>query len=252
MFEDQSFSIPADRIDCRVRGTFQLADEVEAARAASWQALRARNAGVFDGALMRMESHDISGGRLSILGSRTSYSAYVTTRHAGFHDEHPDAARADPLGMTAVVLTADAQVIVTRRSLAAEQNPGGLYLIDGYAEPVQGSDRLDLTLEIAREIEEEIAVTDLDRAGSFAIGLAYDPVFCHPELFFFTVSKSEAQVILDGARYAPDRNEAAQLLACPLRNVLAEDGPVRDAPMTWSFSKAKKFLVRHLRETGKG
>jgi hypothetical protein len=252
VFEDQSFSIPADRIDCHVRGTFQLSEEVEAERAARWQALRARNAAVFDGALMRMASYSIEGGTLTIVGSRTTYSAYVATRHADFQVEHPHAERADPLGMTAVVLTADAQVIVTRRSLAAEQNPGGLYLIGGYAEPAEGFDQLDLTLEIAREIEEEIAVKDLDRADTFAIGLAYDPVFCHPELFFLTVSRSTAQVILDGARYAQDRNEAAQLLACPLRDVLAEDGPVRDAPKTWSFLKARKFLARHLQETGKG
>ncbi|CDM61018.1 MULTISPECIES: hypothetical protein [Rhizobium] len=250
MFEDQSFSIPVDQIECRVFGNFQLSEAVEETRKANWEALLIKNSAAFDGALLRMADHRIEDGRLIVGANSTSFSAYVATRHPRFGDRHPHAARADPLGMTAVVLTADDGVIVTKRSLSADQNPGGLYLIGGYAEPGKGSDTVDLFQEVAREIAEEIAVSDLTRSASFAIGLAYDPVFCHPELFLLTVSKTSAADILKGAQNAPDRNEAAQLLAYPLRDVLDEGGPLANAPKTWSFVKARDFLRQHLLASG--
>lgn len=246
LFEDQIFSIPADRIECRVTGSFQLLEPVEEARKLKWEALRSKRPAAFDGALLRMASHQFEGGRLIVSANRTSFSAYVATRHPAFSVEHPDADRADPLGLTAVVLTADGHVIVTKRSLTADQNPGGLYLIGGYAEPGTYDGPVDLFKEAAREVEEEIAVFDINRSASFAIGLAYDTVFCHPELFLLMPSKSAAADILRDAEAAPDRNEASQLLAYPLTDVLDENGSQASTPKTWSFIKARHFLQQHL------
>ena len=130
-----------------------------------------KNSAAFDGALLRMADYRIEDGRLFVAANSTSFSAYVATRHPGFGDKYPHEARADPLGMTAIVLTADDGVIVTKRSLAADQNPGGLYLIGGYAEPAKDSDTVDLFQEVARDIAEEIAVSDLIRSASLLIGL---------------------------------------------------------------------------------
>ena len=102
--------------------------------------------------------------------------------------------------------------------------------------------------EAAREIAEEIAVTDLLRSDSFAIGLAYDPVFCHPELFLLAPSRATAADILDGARHAPDRNEAAGLFSLPLSDLLNEAGLPEHTPRTWSFLKGQGFLRQHFRE----
>ncbi|TBE75631.1 hypothetical protein [Rhizobium ruizarguesonis] len=165
MLEDQSFSIPVDQIECRIFGNFQFSEAVEKTRKASWEALLIKNSAAFDGALLRMADHRIEDGRLVVAANSTSFSAYVATRDPRFGDVYPHAARADPLGMTAVVLTADDSVIVTKRSLAADQNPGGLYLIGGYAEPGKGFDTVDLFQEVAREIAEEIAVSDLTRSA---------------------------------------------------------------------------------------
>jgi 8-oxo-dGTP pyrophosphatase MutT (NUDIX family) len=147
--------------------------------------------------------------------------------------------------MTAVILTVDDAVIVAKRSLAADQNPGGLYFIGGYAEPGKDAETVDLFQDVAREIAEEIAVSDLIRSASFAIGLAYDPVFCHPELFVLTVSRSTAAGVLENAQNAPDRNEAAKLFACQLKDVFDEGSPLANAPKTWSFLKARNFLAQH-------
>lgn len=250
MFTDQSFSISVDQIECISRGRFDLREEVERRRQANWAAHLGRNPAAFDGSLLRLDAFHSDGAHLRIQSSRTCYSAYVATRHPDFAAEHPGCQRADPLGMTAVVLSADRQVIVTRRSLVADQNPGALYLIGGYADPPQGDGKLDLFLEIAREIREELAVTDLVRSASFAIGLAYDPVFCHPELFFLTASQSDAGAIIAGANQAPDRNEAAKLFVCPVTAFLANPVSLHDTPQTWSYATARAFLRNHMLSEG--
>lgn len=244
---DEAFSIPVDQIHCRLAGEFALSEIVEAERKFGWDRFLARHPAAFDGRLLRMAAYGIENGRLTITANSTCFSAYVVTRHAGFAEEHPQAERADPLGLTVVLITADQQVILTKRSLTAEQNPGALYLVGGYAEPAAGEET-DLFEEAARELAEEIAVTDLDRSESFAIGLAYDPVFCHPELFLLTESRSSAAEILDGAHHAPDRNEAGELFASPLSDILNDDDFLPDAPRTWSFLKAQSFLRKHFRQ----
>ncbi|WP_246651683.1 NUDIX hydrolase [Rhizobium laguerreae] len=247
VFQDQAFSIPADHIDCQLVGNFELQDRVEEVRKSTWAAVCAKRPAAFDGSLLRMASYQVDGERLSIAASRTRFSAYVATRHPAFASEHPHADRADPLGLTAIVLTADGNVIVTKRSLLADQNPGGLYLIGGYAEPGDSDGPVDIFNEIAREVEEEIAVGDVSRSEAVAIGLAYDPVFCHPELFLLMPSKSTAADILSGADAAPDRNEASELLFYSVDDILDDNGPHKNAALTWSFIKARKFLQLHLR-----
>ncbi|SIR01449.1 hypothetical protein SAMN05880590_110131 [Rhizobium sp. RU35A] len=250
MFAGQPFSIPVDCVACTSRGRFELAGPVEAARRVAWDAHRAQNASAFDGSLLRLDDLRVDQGRLVLQASRTCYSAYVATRHPEFAVAHPDARRADPLGMTALVVTADDHVIVTRRSLTADQNPGALYLIGGYAEPPEVDGSVDLFQEIAREIAEEIAVTDLVRSASSAIGMGYDPVFCHPELFFVTPSRSSAADILKVARQARDRGEASRILAYPLAAFFSGRSVLADAPETWSFITARSFLLRHLEAKG--
>ncbi len=246
-FADQAFTISVDHIHCRCAGTFRLSEPVEALRRAGWDRFLERHPTAFDGQLLRLAEHRIENGGLTIMAQSTSFSAYVVTRHAGFAAEHPDAERSDPLGLTIILVTGDQQVIVTKRSLTAEQNPGALYLIGGYAEP-GASEEVDLFDEAARELAEEVAVTDIERSTAFAIGLAYDPVHCHPELFILASSRSTSAVILDGAHHAPDRNEAAELFASPLSDILNDDGFLPDAPRTWSFVKARSFLQRHFRQ----
>jgi 8-oxo-dGTP pyrophosphatase MutT (NUDIX family) len=247
MFQDHFFSIPVGQINCRLVGNFEPQDRVEEVRKSTWAAVCAKRPAAFDGSLLRMASYWVDGERLSIAASRTRFSAYVATRHPAFASEYPDADRADPLGLTAIVLTTDGNVIVTKRSLLADQNPGGLYLIGGYAEPGESDGRVDLFNEIAREVEEEIAVRDVSRSEAIAIGLAYDPVFCHPELFLLMPSKSTAADILSGADAAPDRNEASELLFYSVDDLLDDNGPHKYAALTWSFIKARKFLQLHLR-----
>lgn len=246
MFEDLSFSIPVDRIECRVVDDFQLSDPVEEMRTATWEATLKKRPSAFDGTLLRLAGHHVEDNRLVLSGNRTTFSAYVATRSPEFSDDYSDAQRADPLGMTAMVSTRDNQLLVTKRSLSTDQNPGALYFIGGYAEPPERGNTVDIFSEAAREVMEEIAVSDLSRSASFAIGIAYDPVFCHPEIFLLTVSPSTAAEILESAHNAADRNEAADLFALPLLDVIDERGPLATSPKTWSYVKARGFLSQHL------
>lgn len=246
LFEDLPFSVPVDQMACNLSGEFRLQQDVEKLRISNWDIVRTKRPSAFDGALLRMTSHQLNDGNLIVSASRTSFSAYVVTRPPEFQVKYGDAERADPIGLTAIVRTVDDQIIVTVRSLTADQNPGALYLIGGYAEPCESDGPVDLFDEAKREVEEEIAVFDIDRSASCGVGLAYDPTFCHPELFLVMPSKSTAASIMAGAGNAPDRCEAAQLLACPTGDFLDENGPFGSLPKTWSFIKARQFLQQHL------
>ncbi|OLP57028.1 hypothetical protein BJF92_21205 [Rhizobium rhizosphaerae] len=249
MFDDQSFSLPADRLLCHVDGVFALEAMAEAERAARWAAFAGKRPEAFDGRLLRMAQHSVTDDALRITAQETRFSAYIATRDPNFTLRHPGVGRADPLGLTAAVLAVDGQLILTRRNLTAEQNPGCLYLVGGYAEP-GSTGTVDLLAEAAREVAEELAVTDLLRDEALAIGLAYDPVHCHPELFLLLPSASRAEDILRQVEEAQDRTEAAQLIACPLAQVIEGGSALSSATWTWSFRKARQFLIDHQRRAG--
>ncbi|TCS09006.1 hypothetical protein [Rhizobium sp. BK418] len=47
---------------------------------------------------------------------------------------------------------------------------------------------------------------------------------------------------------APDRNEAAELFASPLSDILNDEGFISGSARTWSFLKAQTFLQQHFRK----
>ncbi|MBB2687293.1 hypothetical protein [Rhizobium sophoriradicis] len=113
-----------------------------------------------------------------------------------------------------------------------------------FSKPGRESQRghIDLFNEAKREVEEEIAVPDIDRSTSFGIGLAYDPVFRHPELTLLMPSKSVAASILAGAENAPDRNEAFQLLAAQSTNSSMRMAHSRALPKLGASSSHGSFF----------
>jgi hypothetical protein len=122
---------------------------------------------------------------LSIEVSQTRFSQYIATRAPSFTERFSEAERADPLGMTAVIRTRDHQYVIGVRSEAADQNPGHLYFIGGFPESTSApSTGFDLAGELRREIREETGIGSDSIRSSRLIGIAYDPEYCHPELFF--------------------------------------------------------------------
>ena len=86
--------------------------------------------GAYDGTLAGLRK--ISGRHtLHLEIAPVSFSWYLATREPSIT---PGWSRADPLGTTSLITTPDRHVLVSVRSLMADQNPGGLYFIGGFAE----------------------------------------------------------------------------------------------------------------------
>ncbi|RWD63936.1 MAG: NUDIX hydrolase [Mesorhizobium sp.] len=235
--EDQAFCRSINDLRCEQVGNFQFPEDCEKARRDNWDALVNRRPEMFDGRLLRLKSIDV-GGQIEFRCEATNFSSYILSRNPSFTTRFPRSERANPIGLTLLVATADDQVLVTQRSLQAEQNPGGLYFVGGFAEPLADDGAVDLFGEATRELVEEIALVEICRDQSLCIGLGYDPSFCHPELFFLVKTEIAADVVIANGARARDRHEATRIISVPMGEFLGGEATIyRNAPLTWSFKK---------------
>jgi 8-oxo-dGTP pyrophosphatase MutT (NUDIX family) len=123
---------------------------------------------------------------------------------------------ANPLGISALVNTADGRLVLGRRVDALAVQGGWLHPIGGTVEPrdVTGDGKLDLFGAIRRELDEELGVAEGDIAELVCTGMIRDCRLGQPELEFdvvLTLTADEVQ-----ARYDPDdaEQEHASLVMC--------------------------------------
>jgi len=109
---------------------------------------------------------------------------------------------ADPLGISATVITRDGYIALGRRSQRVACHEGYLHTFGGMLEP---RDRLkdgsfDLFGGIARELSEELGVQPGDISESVIIGLVRDRQLLQPELLFdvtLKLTRNELQGLFD-------------------------------------------------------
>jgi hypothetical protein len=249
--EETPLSVKAENVSCELSGSFAFDNSGESEQLRVWSDFIRTRPSAFDGALLRLKSFAAAEGRAVIEAERTSFSAYITSRAPSFSREFPTSERADPLGLTVLLISHDNHLVVTQRILTAEQNPSGLYFVGGYAEPAARDGAINLFDEAGREVKEEIGAHDVDPDLSWLIGLAYDPVYCHPELFFILRSGHTAEEIVHLSRNADDRTEANGIFTYPFDAVLSGDvGQLAAFPRTWSFVRGINFARRHVETTG--
>jgi 8-oxo-dGTP pyrophosphatase MutT (NUDIX family) len=211
--------LPIDAVSAVVSGDYAPPPALAKCIERNWCETLARRPDQYDGSLCRLVDVEVVDGRAVLNLERTSFSAYVGTRS-------PDALngvtgeRADPLGLTVLVQTRDARLLVTRRSTAAEQNPGGLYFVGGYMEPPPADGQVAFAEEVAREVGEEIGVV-LEPRELRILGIGYDDAFCHPEAFFLAITSLTAEDILAAARRARDASEADRIYFLSLNDLTA-------------------------------
>jgi 8-oxo-dGTP pyrophosphatase MutT (NUDIX family) len=214
-----------------------------------WNSYQRRYPSAFNGqmlGLIGIERCDTDALRLAV--KRTSYAEYVATRDHSFPITHPRMRRANPIGITALALTSDDQVVVTRRSASAEQNPGMPYFVGGYAEPPLNEQLPDdlICANALRELTEELGVANID--AMIAIGMAMDRVYCHPEMFVTTRLRVRASEIQESWERATGRQEASKLMFLPVAELLSTaDEVLFPDGVTWSFAVGT-FLLKQCRE----
>jgi 8-oxo-dGTP pyrophosphatase MutT (NUDIX family) len=162
----------------RIGSTMRLPADVEAGIERAWQAAKARLGDrLFDGPMCRFERFDVQESRLVLATSVTSYRLFLGTNMA--HPDLPDGQRANPIGVSTALVTADGFVMLGRRSDNVAYYPRRLHPFAGSLEP---ADDLDLFAAARRELHEEVGLTGPDIVELACLGIVEDLRLRHPEL----------------------------------------------------------------------
>ncbi len=212
-----------------------------------WNTYCLKRKSSFDSILLRLNDWKNEKNRIILSTGLTKYSHYIGTRNQEFTKEYPDSFRADPIGMTIIPVTRDRKIIVSKRSRKMEQNPNKLYFIGGYAEPpINEDEAIDFVDEALREAKEEMGVDDF--AQLMFIGLAYDSIYCHPELFSVAIVNVTEEELLNSWKTAKDRDESELLRSIPIEDDGRVDFQSFREEETWSYKVGAELFTESVQD----
>ena len=191
----------------------------------------------YDGRLVGLPRLEISGNQLILTAVAVRFSEYLATRDPAHTASWP---RANPVGTTSILITQDNHIVVSVRSLKAEQNPGGLYFVGGFSE-YDAQDNFDIFVNARREIEEETGLNLNEVLTEITLhAIDYDDIYPHPEAFFIArlnLSAWELQAHLQYHHH--EEAEKFELISKETFLSLNES----DRLLTWSFLTGRKLIA---------
>jgi 8-oxo-dGTP pyrophosphatase MutT (NUDIX family) len=168
----------------RTSATRPVIRTVEGLIDGAWsQALARPGVHLFDGPMCRLESSSASARRLRLNLSRTTYKAFLGTNlsHPELADRYGPAVLANPVGVSALLETADGFVLLGRRNAAVAYYPERVHPFAGALEPADGD---DVFAAVRRELAEELSLGAAEVPGLSCAGLVEDRALRQPELVF--------------------------------------------------------------------
>lgn len=196
--------------------------QFDAMVAASWaEACRAAEAGgvhLFNGELTRYLAHRVENGVLTIDVGPTDYMNFIGSNYMNVHRvaEFGWELYGNPIGTSAVLLSADGWLILGRRSERVACHPGYVHTFGGGLEARERrpDGTFDAFASTQRELNEELGLHPGDVPHLVCIGMIQDAAVQQPELIF------QAELALNrdqlGQRLRPDdpHEEHTALLVC--------------------------------------
>lgn len=179
-----------------------IVPQVEAAIDRAWTEVNARpGVSLFDGPVCRLESFEASPARLELAVSQTSYRINVGTNfcHPEFDDQFGRAVMANPVGVSAGLISSDFQLIMGRRNGSVAYYP---HMLHPFAGSLEVRDSINLFDDVRRELREELRLHAEAIHRIECIGIVEDSRLRHPETIFYVHSNLTArtlqkQVLLD-------------------------------------------------------
>jgi hypothetical protein len=161
--------------------------------------LRVPGVRLFDGPLCRLEAWRATGDALELDLSRTSYKPFLGTngRHAELSRTHGESAMANAVGTSAAVVTSDGYLLFGERGPHVALYPNRVHPIGGCLEPAE---HVDVIADMARELREELVVTDAEILDIRCVALGRDSALLQPELTFvarIAVARQELERRID-------------------------------------------------------
>lgn len=221
---------PFDRArvtECWTDATRATNDELERLIDQTWQVAlrRAERSGLslFNGPLARLVEYRHNGQGLDLTFAPVSYKEFHGTNqsHANVRYLHGPDVLADPLGVSAALITSDGFIMLGRRSKRLFQYAERIHPIGGMVEPscspATGSGIGTNTFgSMLKELREETSIGSREVAGISLLGLVRDKHTVQPELIFDISLAVDARRVKCGAAEAEDAAEHTEMI--PLRN----------------------------------
>ena len=165
--------------------------EVEAAIEATWAErtaeAAARGGMLWSAPMARLVDWRVDEGTLTLRMGPTTYRDFVGTNVANpwVAERYGSDALSDGCGVSALVATADGQLILQRRSAAVFEFAGLVAACGGAVEPGEGDDPpAALDAQARRELREELGLTDGDVRGTTLLGVGYTTARHKPEVVY--------------------------------------------------------------------
>ena len=191
---------PGQVIASPVASTRAILPEIERAIDRAWAEASARlGPKLFDGPMCRLERREASTEELQLWASPTSYKPFLGTNLAGV--DVPTDAMANPLGLSAALITSDGWLMLGRRNASVAYYPNRIHPFAGSLEPGELTNVFDGVL---RELDEELGLSGRDLAEMRCLGLIEDAKLRQPEIIFSvraTRTRAEIESKLDAAEH---------------------------------------------------
>ncbi|MGB7160253.1 MAG: hypothetical protein WBD40_19455 [Tepidisphaeraceae bacterium] len=170
--------------------------EVESQIERAWTSASARlGSGLFDGPMCRLEQLDATTCSLRLWVSPTSYKPFLGTNL--MNPDVPPAAMANPVGLSAALVTSDGWLMLGRRNASVAYYPNRVHPFAGSLEPREAPNVFD---GIRRELAEELRFTPGDVSELRCLGLIEDARLRQPEIVFSVRSmrtRAHVEAMLD-------------------------------------------------------
>lgn len=180
--------------------TRQRSAGVETQIERAWNEAKVRlGARLFDGPLCRLERFKADDRALRLWVSPTSYKPFLGTNLTNPHV--PPAARADPLGVSAALVTCDGWLMLGRRNANVAYYPNRVHPFAGSLEP---ADVTNVFAGVRRELAEELRFVPNDVAEMRCLGIVEDASLNQPEIVFSarsTRTRADLETMLDAAEH---------------------------------------------------
>ncbi len=169
--------------------TRPVIDQVERAIDTTWaEAMRRPGVHLFDGPMCRFEAMELRGDQMHLTLSTTSYKPFLGTnlRNAHLADVYGRRVLANPVGVSAALLSSDQFLLLGRRNASVAYYPSRVHPFAGCLEPAENLDVFD---EVRRELREELAMKPGDIAELICTGIAEDLSLRQPEMIFAATTR---------------------------------------------------------------
>jgi 8-oxo-dGTP pyrophosphatase MutT (NUDIX family) len=148
--------------------------------------------------MCRLESWQASDTELELQLSSTSYKVFLGTNmsHPEFADIYGPAVMANPVGLSAPVITVDQQLLLGFRNNSVAYYPHRVHPFAGSLEPTD----FDVFSAITRELREELSLSAAEIVEMRCTGITEDASLRQPELIFaaeLALTESEIDSRLD-------------------------------------------------------